>query len=186
MSMIEATQPTNPILVPDANAVRPEPCTNRADAREEAFTELEAGVLRALETYSNVHRGTGYNSLVSTCLYERAREVILDALGLKKGCFTVIFCTPARASSVEACLKPGTSLALSSRDIGLPLGIVALAVKKTAIPTGVPFQTGGGTTKIVSRHSVVWEDAPDRFEAGTPAIINISPGRGSAGPPAGA
>ena len=172
MSMIEATQPINPILIPNASALRPEACTNRADAREEAFSELEAGVLRALETYSNVHRGTGYNSLVTTRLYERAREVILDALGLEKGRFTVVFCTPERASTLEARLKPGTSLALSSRDIGLPLGIVALAVKNTAFPAGVPFQTGGGTTKIVSRRSVVWEDAPDRFEAGTPAIIN--------------
>jgi selenocysteine lyase/cysteine desulfurase len=155
MSMIEAAQPINPI-----------------PAREEAFSELEAGVFRALETYSNVHRGTGYNSLVTTRLYERARDVILDALGLEKSRFTVVFCTPERASSLEARLKPGTSLALSSWDIGLPLGIVALAVKNTAFPTGVPFQTGGGTNKIVSRRSVVWEDAPDRFEAGTPAIVN--------------
>ena len=172
MSMIEAAQPINPIPVPNAGASRLEARANRADAREEAFSELEAGVLRALETYSNVHRGTGYNSLVTTRLYERAREVILDALGLEKSRFTVVFCTPERASSLEARLKPGTSLALSSRDIGLPLGIVALAVKNTAFSTGVPFQTGGGTAKIVSRRSVVWEDAPDRFEAGTPAIVN--------------
>jgi selenocysteine lyase/cysteine desulfurase len=172
MSVIEAAQAINPIPIPNTVALRPEACTNRADAREEAFSELEAGVLRALETYSNVHRGTGYNSLVTTRLYERAREVVLNALGLEKNLFTVVFCTPEHASSLKARLKPGTSLALSSRDIGLPLGIVALAVKNTAFPTGVPFQTGGGTTKIVSRHSVVWEDAPDRFEAGTPAIIN--------------
>jgi len=172
MSAIEGAQPTAPIPVPNTVALRPEARTNRADAREEAFCELEAGVLRVLETYANVHRGTGYNSLVTTRLYERAREVILDALDLSRSRFTVVFCTPQRASSLEASLKPGTSLTLSSREIGLPLGIVALAVEKSKFPRGVPFQTGGGTTKIVSRHSVVWEDAPDRFEAGTPAIVN--------------
>jgi len=172
MSMIEAAQPNNPIPAPNAGASRREARSIRPDAREEAFAELEAGVLRALETYANVHRGAGYNSLVTTRLYERAREVILDTLGLEKGRFTAVFCTPERAFSLEARLKPGSSLTLSSRDIGLPLGIVALAVRNGALPAGVPFQSGGGTTKIVSRRAVVWEDAPDRFEAGTPAVIN--------------
>ncbi|MGZ7065136.1 MAG: aminotransferase class V-fold PLP-dependent enzyme [Candidatus Aminicenantales bacterium] len=172
MSMTETVQPINPFPVPSAGASRQESRANRPGPREEAFSELEAGVLRALETYSNVHRGTGYNSLVTTRLYERAREVILDALDLDKALFTAVFCTPDRASSLEARLRPGTSLTLSSREIGLPLGIVALAVRKAAFPPGVPFQTGGGTTRIVSRRSVVWEDAPDKFEAGTPAVIN--------------
>ena len=172
MSMIETAQPINPTPAPNAGASRPDSRRNRPDAREEAFSELEAGVLRALETYANVHRGTDYNSLVTTRLYEHSREVVLDALGLEKGRFTVLFCTPDRAASLEARLEPGTSVALSSRDIGLPLGIVALAVRNDALPAGVPFQTGGGTTKIVSRRSAVWEEAPDRFEAGTPAVIN--------------
>jgi selenocysteine lyase/cysteine desulfurase len=84
----------------------------------------------------------------------------------------VLFCTPARAEALEACLKPGRSITLSSRHLGLPLGLRALVLRKDALPKGTPFQTGGGTTKIVSRRSVIWEDAPDRFEAGTPAVIN--------------
>ena len=39
----------------------------------EPFAELERGVHAALETYANVHRGSGHNSLVSTHLYEQAR-----------------------------------------------------------------------------------------------------------------
>lgn len=31
-----------------------------------AFAELERGVYAALETYSNVHWGSGHNSMVST------------------------------------------------------------------------------------------------------------------------
>jgi hypothetical protein len=36
--------------------------------RERAFSELEASVLTALQTYANVHRGTGLHSLVTTRL----------------------------------------------------------------------------------------------------------------------
>ena len=40
------------------------------------------------------------------------------------------------------------------------------------MPKGVPFQTGGGTDKMVSHGSLLWADAPDKFEAGTPAIVS--------------
>ena len=144
----------------------------RLSLRETAFSELEASVGRALETYANVHRGTGYNSLVSTLMYERARDAVLDFQGLDRGRFTVIFCSPARAAALEAAVRPSVPVVLSSGDIGLPLGLRAMIVDRRALPEGVPFQTGGGTVKIASRDSVVWEDAPDRFEAGTPSMIN--------------
>ncbi len=41
------------------------------------------------------------------------------------------------------------------------------------MPKGPPFQTGGGTAKLVSKEWEIWAGAPDRFEAGTPAIINV-------------
>ena len=66
--------------------------------KADAFIELEDGVHAALETYSNVHRGSGHNSMVTTHLYEQARDIVLEYLGLDKGKFTVIFCTPRRAS----------------------------------------------------------------------------------------
>lgn len=138
-----------------------------------AFTELERSVFAALETYSNVHRGSGHNSMVSTFLYEQARDIVLDYLGLDKDKNTVIFCTPRRADILRSHLKPDSYQCLSSQDIGISLGIRALAVKRKALPKGAPFQTGGGTTKLVSPGWIIWADAPDRFEAGTPAIINV-------------
>jgi len=65
----------------------------------EAFAELQRGVQSALETYSNVHRGSGHNSLVSTHLFEQARDIVLEYLGLNGGLvhtdkYVVIFCTP--------------------------------------------------------------------------------------------
>jgi hypothetical protein len=46
-----------------------------------AFADLEQGVLAALETYSNVHRGSGHNSMVSTHLYDQACLSWLGHLG---------------------------------------------------------------------------------------------------------
>ena len=137
------------------------------------FAELERGVHAALETYSNVHRGSGHNSLVSTHLYEQAREIVLEHLGLNKDKYVIIFCTPRRAELLKAQLKPGSYHSLSSQDIGLPLGVRALAVKRKALPKNIPFQTGGGTARLVSPGWVIWAKSPDKFEAGTPAIVNI-------------
>jgi selenocysteine lyase/cysteine desulfurase len=144
----------------------------------EAFAELERGVHAALETYSNVHRGSGHNSLVSTHLFEQAREIVLEHLGLNGGLvhkdqYVVIFCTPRRAEALKTQLKPGSYQSVSSQDIGLPLGVRALAVKRKALPRGIPFQTGGGTARLVSPGWVIWAKAPDKFEAGTPAIVNV-------------
>lgn len=139
----------------------------------EAFAELKRGVHAALETYSNVHRGSGHNSLVSTHLFEQARDIVLDYLGLNKDNYVVIFCSPRRAELLKVSLEPGSYQSLSSQDIGLPLGVRALAVERKALPKGVPFQTGGGTARLVSPDWVIWAKAPDKFEAGTPAIINV-------------
>ncbi len=139
----------------------------------DAFTELEQSVQAALETYSNVHRGSGHNSLVTTQLYEQARDIVLDYLGLGKDRYTIVFCTPRRAELLKAQLKPQNYHGLSSEDIGLPLGVRALAIDRHALPGGVPFQTGGGTARLVSPRWVIWARSPDKFEAGTPAIINV-------------
>lgn len=140
--------------------------------QNQAFAELEQSVKTALKTYSNVHRGSGHNSMVSTQLFDKAREIILDFLNLNKT-FEVIFCTPARAHLLQQQIPEKDYQIISSKDIGLSIGITALAVKKHALPKGIPFQTGGGTTKLIAKGWVIWAGGPDKFEAGTPAIINV-------------
>ncbi len=135
--------------------------------------ELESTIYSALEIYSNVHRGSGHHSMVSTALYERAREIVLETLGLSKFKYTVIFCTPARADILINKLAARSYKCLSSQEIGLPIGVRALALKNGKLPKGTPFQSGGGSTRYVMPARVVWASAPDKFEAGTPAIINI-------------
>jgi selenocysteine lyase/cysteine desulfurase len=129
-------------------------------------------IYAALETYSNVHRGSGHNSVVTTGLYEQAREQVLQYLGLSGSKYTVIFSSPRQAAMLQSKLKNGSFQAISSRQIGLPLGVIATAVKKSALPSGEPFQVGGGTTRLVGPDWEVWDKAPGRFEAGTPAILN--------------
>ncbi len=46
----------------------------------------------ALVYYSSVHRGTGFKSLLSTQLYEQAREIVLDFVGADRQQDVVIFC----------------------------------------------------------------------------------------------
>lgn len=138
----------------------------------QAFAELEQGVYTALETYSNVHRGSGHNSMVTTQIFEQARDIVLKYLNLNKN-YIVIFCTPRRAVALMKLIAPESCQVISSHDFGLSIGVRAIAVKRKALPVGAPFHTGGGTTKLVSRDWVIWADAPDKFEAGTPAIINI-------------
>ena len=139
----------------------------------ETFAELERGVRAALETYSNVHRGSGHNSMVTTHLFEQARDIVLEQLGLNKDKYVVVFCSPRRAEALKAQLAAGSYASVASRDIGLPLGVRALAVDRKALPGGTPFQTGGGTARLVSPGWVIWANGPDRFEAGTPAIVNV-------------
>lgn len=139
----------------------------------EAFEELRRSVLAALENYSNIHRGSGHNSMVTTYLYEQARDIVLNYLGLNKSKYVVIFCSPRRAEKLKTFLKPESYRIISSCEIGFSIGVRALAVRKKSLPKGKPIQTGGGATKLVAREWVIWANAPDKFEAGTPAIINI-------------
>ena len=107
---------------------------------------------------------------MTTQLYEQAREIVLDYLELSKDPYAVVFCTPRRAEVLKARLKPQHHHCLSSEDIGLPLGIRAVAVERTALRGDIPFQTGGGTARLVAPR---WVSGPPDIEAGTPAIVNV-------------
>lgn len=146
---------------------------SRSLAASEVFAELKRGVRAALETYSNVNRGSGHHSLTSTYLYEQAREIVLDDLGLDRDRHSVIFCSPRQAELLQARLGLKSCRTISSRDIGLPLGLRALAVRRHALPAGEPLQPGGGTARLVFPNRVIWARGAGKFEAGTPAIVNV-------------
>jgi selenocysteine lyase/cysteine desulfurase len=137
------------------------------------FVDLKESLRAAVETYSNVHRGSGHFSIVTTRLFEHARKVVLECAELSDKDNEVIFCTPRRAENFKTQLGADVLRCLSSQDLGLPLAVRALVLKRSALRRVIPFETGGGTARLVSRDWVVWAKAPGRFEAGTPAIINV-------------
>ncbi|MFX1377938.1 MAG: aminotransferase class V-fold PLP-dependent enzyme [Promethearchaeota archaeon] len=139
----------------------------------EGFEYLDRVVYKVLETYSNVHRGTGHNSMVTTALFEQARNVILEYFQLEKKEYTVVFCSPLRFRIFKKQLKHLVYYSLSSKDLGLPLGVRVIALKKKDLQKCSVIYTGGGMIKHVTSNYVVWADLPDRFEAGTPNIINV-------------
>ncbi len=139
----------------------------------EAFAELDSGILIALETYSNVHRGSGHFSMATTHLFEQARIIVLDYLKLKKSQYTVIFCSSRYAKILKKQFATDACYTLSSRDFGLFLGVNALAISNKFLSRRLPFQAGGGTARLISKDWIIWAVSPDRFEPGTPAIINI-------------
>jgi selenocysteine lyase/cysteine desulfurase len=136
------------------------------------YAALERSVEAALEVYANVHRGVGQKSLASTQLYEEARERLLAGWGWDTHRHTVIFGSPYRLRPLLAQLEPGSYRQLSSRELGIPLGLCAVGVERRTLGRMVPEQTGGGTVQLVSRDHVIQATTPERFEAGTPAIIN--------------
>ena len=143
------------------------------DGNDDLFEKFLQGVHPALETYSNVHRGSGHHSIITTHLFEEARKIVLGYLGLKSRRYVVVFCTPHRADRLISQLEPGSYQLVSSKDIGLSMGLRALAVRRNAFNRGMIFQSGGGTARLVSKDRVAWAKLPDRLEAGTPAIVSI-------------
>ncbi len=138
------------------------------------FHEMGKRVYTALQRYSNVHRGAGHNSMVTTELFEGARDTVLEYFGLEKRNHIVVFGNTARLKSLKCMLKDTNSIyQIFSNDIGLPIGVGALVVRRTALSKGIPFPRGGGVVKLVSRNFVIWEDVPARIEAGTPNIIGV-------------
>lgn len=157
----------------DDASIAPVPIWQLRSNRAAALTELERRVYRVLSNYSNVHRGSGHHSRVTTALYEHARAVVLEYLALDPAKHVVIFSNPYGAEQLASAMDPKYVRQVSSHQFGLPLGIRALAVPRHALPRGEPVRTGGGTARLVSPNSAIWEDAPERFEAGTPAIVNV-------------
>ncbi|QQS52700.1 MAG: aminotransferase class V-fold PLP-dependent enzyme [Bacteroidota bacterium] len=145
----------------------------KPEISQNAIDEFRYVIRSVLETYSNVHRGSGYHSMVTTRLFDKAREIVLASLGLKSKNHVVIFCTRLGAEMLKSQLSPANYRSLSAAEYGLPIGVYALAVERKALSTKITFQTGGGTARLVAPKWVIWAKTPDKFEAGTPAIVNI-------------
>jgi selenocysteine lyase/cysteine desulfurase len=61
-------------------------------------------------------------------------------------------------------------LAFSGHKLYAPFGAGALVGR---VGDGEPLLRGGGAIKLVTTDDVIWADAPDRFEAGSPNVIGV-------------
>jgi len=64
-------------------------------------------------------------------------------------------------------------LAFSAHKMYAPFGIGVLIGPNEVFSKGVPDYVGGGTIKMVSHDYVLWTDAPERDEAGTPNVLGV-------------
>ncbi|HLO58001.1 MAG TPA: aminotransferase class V-fold PLP-dependent enzyme [Bacteroidales bacterium] len=133
---------------------------------------IEQSIFNALCYYSNVHRGNGYNSRITTELFEEARNVVLDFAGKKRESYGVLFCSPLLLNCIEQNIPEGSFTCISGES-GLNLGVSALILKKDKIRHLKTVLSGGGTARLISPDWVVWARGSEKLEAGTPPVINI-------------
>lgn len=131
----------------------------------------ERGVHAAMQRYSNVHRGQGQHSQASTELFDEARRMVLRHLQLDPQEHTLVFANPLRVEQLVQQLPQGSWRTCSSSEIGLAMGVEAIAIQNTAFGQLNPIQPGGGTVSLVSEDFVRWAEGPDVQEGGTPHII---------------
>ena len=65
------------------------------------------------------------------------------------------------------------AVALSGHKMYAPFGAGALIAPRRLFAEGEPLLVGGGAVRAVSFDDVVWADAPDREEAGSPNVIGV-------------
>lgn len=143
----------------------------KAPSAAHAPQEWERGVHAAMRRYSNVHRGQGQHSQVSTELFDEARRIVLRHLNLDPQEHTLVFANPLRVEQLVRQLPQDSWRSCSSRAIGLAIGVDAIAIQNTAFGQLNPIQPGGGTVSLVSEDFVIWAEGPDIQEGGTPHII---------------
>ena len=61
-------------------------------------------------------------------------------------------------------------LAFSGHKLYAPFGSGALVGR---LREGDPLLAGGGAIRLVTTEDVIWADAPDRFEAGSPNVVGV-------------
>ncbi|MGW9346719.1 aminotransferase class V-fold PLP-dependent enzyme [Nocardiopsis flavescens] len=62
-------------------------------------------------------------------------------------------------------------VALSAHKLYAPFGSGVLAGRADWLREAAPYLSGGGATRLVTEHDVVWNDLPARHEAGSPNVL---------------
>ncbi len=85
---------------------------------QNTVNEWYDSIYTALKTYSNVHRGSGFKSQVTTHLYEKARNIALAFLGKPSDKYCVIFSSYQQAEVLQNLLNNIDYTLLNDEDTG--------------------------------------------------------------------
>jgi selenocysteine lyase/cysteine desulfurase len=81
---------------------------------------------------------------------------------------------PDSADALCAAVAAGIDfVALSGHKLYAPFGAGALIGPVSRLGDGAPLMHGGGAIKLVTLDDVVWADAPERHEAGSPNVVGV-------------
>ena len=149
-----------------------QPITDAGKRIPDALLKIEETMHCVLETYSNVHRGSGLKSAITSAIYDKARDLALQYMKLSRTKYRLVFCSHYKASRLSAIAGHANCQIVSSADFGLNLGICAFAYRKGSLPVKQPPFPGGGSARLISESRVIWAKEPECFEAGTPAVVN--------------
>jgi selenocysteine lyase/cysteine desulfurase len=136
------------------------PFTTSADElltlTEDALRETPIGLL-AVTGASNVTGEVWPLAELATLAHAHGAQLFVDAAQL----------APHRA--IDMARDGIDHLAFSGHKLYAPFGAGALVSR---VPVhGEPLLHGGGAIKLVTLDDVIWADAPDRYEAGSPNVI---------------
>ena len=136
-------------------------------SRDELISSIEAAVaarrserlLVALTGVSNVTGELMPYEEVAAIAHRAGGRLFLDAAQL----------APHRA--VDAGASGVDYLALSGHKLYAPFGAGALVGRRDWLEAGAPMLEGGGAVSLVTSDLVVWKQAPERLESGTPNVL---------------
>ena len=144
--------------------VRLLPFTGSADALLDACERrlrAERFDLLAVTGASNVTGEIWPVAQLAALAHDHGAELFVDAAQL----------APHRAIDMAA--SGIDHLAFSGHKLYAPLGAGALVAAGRRLDSQPPLLRGGGAVKLVTLDDVVWEDAPERHEAGSPDVVGV-------------
>ena len=144
--------------------VRLLPFTASADALLDACERrlrAERFDLLAVTGASNVTGEIWPVAQLAALAHDHGAELFVDAAQL----------APHRAIDMAA--SGIDHLALSGHKLYAPFGAGALVAAGRRLDSEPPLLRGGGAVKLVTLDDVVWEDAPERHEAGSPDVVGV-------------